>query len=619
MLKQIILTFNRLSMIILAGLALLTGIIFTVAKIESLFNPIILTLVICGIPIVYTALAELWQDRHISSELLISIAMLASIAIGELLAAAEVAFIMAIGELLEDYTVAKANKGIQQLINLVPLQARVIRDNNEYMADATSIAIGEQVRILPGETIPVDGKVIQGNSSVDQAIITGESLPIDKQVGDAVFCGTTNCLGTLEIIATASAQDSSLQKMINLVKQAEQNQAPMQRIADQWATWLVPAAMLIAIITYILSGNLTHAVTVLIVFCPCALALATPTAIMAAIGQATKQGVLIKSGQALETMGTVNCLAFDKTGTLTTGKLTVTEILSFQPELSQNQLLTIAASLESLSEHPLGKAIVAKAKTLSLKLQSVTDFQMQAGKGISAKLAQQNFHCGNLTYLQEYQLTLPTTALERVNTLRNQGKAVIFVATDTEIIGSIALADTIRNTATTIVEYLHTTGVKTVLLTGDHFQTAKHLATQLAIDTVYAELLPVQKVDKIQELQAQGNTLCMVGDGVNDAPALKIANVGIAMGSIGSDIAIEAADIALMGDDISKLAYVKKLATYTLHTIKLNIALSMLINVVAIIFSVMGWLNPITGALVHNGGAILVILNAVHLYDRKFI
>lgn len=578
-----------------------------------------LTVLISGLPIVYSAIRKLIRNKgisKISSALLISIAMIAAILIGDLFAAGEVAFIMAIGEILEDKTTARAKKGIKKLIALAPDTARIITDNGEKVIPAAEIKIGDILRILPGETIAVDGKIIFGDTSVDQSVMTGESLPVDKTVGDEVFSGTINRYGAIDITATKVGNDSSLSKLIRMVKDAENKKAPIQRTADKWASWLVPAALLIAIITFIVTKNITRAVTVLVVFCPCALVLATPTAIMAAIGQATKHGVIIKSGETLEKMGKVDTIAFDKTGTLTRGELTVSDIIPLA-NYSENEILKLAASSESKSEHPLGKAIVSFAKQKEIELSETDDFKMQAGKGVSAVINDQTILCGNKKYLEENGIALTEKANTQTKNLVNQGKALVIVCKSQEIIGIIALSDILKNESKDAVSQLENIGTNAVLLTGDNKNAADFFAKKIGISKIFADLLPEQKVNAITEMQNNGKTVCMVGDGVNDAPALKTADVGVAMASFGSDIAIEAADIALMSDDISKIAYLKKLSNETVKTVKFSIFLSLFINFLAIVLSFTGILTPTTGALVHNAGSCFVVLLAALLYDRK--
>ena len=585
------------------------------------FDPAWVTIFICGIPLLYLAIWRITYNRgvsKISSALLICIAMFAALSIGELFAAGEVAFIMALGALLEDATTNRAKKGLKKLISLAPTQGRRIREGKEEMIPAEEIRKGDDLRILPGEIIPVDGKILTGETSVDQSIMTGESLPVDKTVGDGVFCGTINRFGAIDITATQVGEDSSLQKLIRMVEDAENKQAPMQRIADRVASWLVPVALLIAILAYVFTGNIVTGVTVLVVFCPCALVLATPTAIMAAIGQATKHGVIIKSGESLEKMGKVDTIAFDKTGTLTYGRLEVSDVIPFDSSLTEKELLTVTASAEAKSEHPLGKAIVARAKDQNLPLTESEDFKMAAGKGISAKISGRSLLCGNEKYLMEQGVSIGEQVHSTLEKLRTEGKASILVAEKDTCLGVIALSDVLRPEAKDMVSRLTAMRTSTVLLTGDNRKTADYFAKQIGISEVRAELLPEEKVQNVEALREAGRKVCMIGDGVNDAPALKTADVGVAMGSMGSDIAVEAADIALMSDDISKIPYLKLLSNATVKTIKFSITLSMCINFVAIVLSLLELLTPVTGALVHNAGSCFVVLIAALLHDRKF-
>ena len=585
------------------------------------FDPAWVTIFISGVPLLYLAI---WRIIHnpgiskISSALLICIAMFAAIAVGDLFAAGEVVLIMAIGALLEEATTNRAKKGLKNLISLAPAKGRRIMDGKEDMIPAEAIRQGDILRILPGETIPVDGTIIRGETSVDQSIMTGESLPVDKGVGEEVFCGTINRFGSIDISATKVGENSSLQKLIRMVQDAEHKQAPMQRIADRVASWLVPVALLIAILSYVFTGNIVTAVTVLVVFCPCALVLATPTAIMAAIGQATKHGVIIKSGEALEKMGKVDTIAFDKTGTLTYGRLDVSDTISFDASIREADLLSLAASAEARSEHPLGKAIVAHARAKDAPLMESTDFKMTAGRGIAAEVDHRRLLCGNEKFLAENGVSIDDKVRSTLDRLRSQGKAAMLVAQDQTCIGVIALSDVLRPEAKDMVSRLSNMHTRTVLLTGDHQKTADYFAQQVGISEVRAELLPEEKVRSIADLQAERHKVCMIGDGVNDAPALKTADVSVAMGSMGSDIAVDAAEIALMHDDISQIPYLKRLSDATVKTIKVSITLSMCINFAAIVLSLMEILTPTTGALVHNAGSCFVVLIAALLYDRKF-
>ena len=607
-----------LKMTVFSGIFLLIGIVFMIFHISTpiYLNPAWGTVIISGIPMLLLAMTRLIREKWISSALLIAIAMVASLLIGEIFAAGEVAWIMALGALLEDWTVDRAKKGLKNLINLTPQTGRRIVNGIEETVGVDEIKIGDTLRILPGECVPVDGKIINGTTSVDQSIMTGEALPIDKEIGDEVFCGTMNMYGAIDISATSLGENSSLQKLIDLVKLADEKQAPTQRIADKWATWLVPVALLIAIAAWLITGDIQRGVTVLVVFCPCALILATPTAIMASIGQATKYGVLIKSGEALETLGSLNTLVFDKTGTLTYGNLEVSDIIPLKDSLSKTDLLKITASCEKLSEHPLAKAVVKNAEEYKIDIEEPQEFKMYPGKGVTCKNSYGTIYAGSSKFLNENNIDVNVD--KYLNNLKHEGKASIIVGLNGEVSGLIGLSDVIREDSKNMIENLKDLGTDCILLTGDNKETANYFAKQVGINKVYGNLLPEEKLSWIEKLKSKGKKVCMIGDGVNDAPALKTSDVSVAMGSVGSEVAIEAADIALLGDDIGKIPYLKKLSNSTLFTIKANIAMSMTINALAIICSVLGLLNPITGAIVHNAGSCLVVLNAALLYDRHF-
>ena len=608
------------SMSAAGGVFLAASLVLSLTGTDVPVDPAWAAVVICGVPLLSLALWRVVYNpgiRKISSALLICIAMIASLMIGDVFAAGEVAFIMAVGAILEEKTTERAQRGLRQLISLAPQQGRRIEDGREAMIAAEEIRAGDILRILPGEAVPVDGEIVHGATSVDQLVMTGESLPVDKEVGDNVFCGTINRFGAVDIRASRVGEDSSLQRLIRMVREAEEKKAPMQRIADQWASWLVPVALLIAGGAYVLTGDVVRAVTVLVVFCPCALVLATPTAIAAAIGQATRHGVIIKSGEALEKMGKVDTIALDKTGTLTLGQLEVSGVIPFGGT-GETELLSLAASAEAKSEHPLGKAVTACAKDRGIAFEAAETFRMEAGKGIVAQVSGKELFCGSEAYLAQNGTELSDGMRETLDGLRDQGKAAVLVASGGTCLGVIALSDVLRPDAKDTVERLSGMGVRTILLTGDNRRAAEYFAAQAGIGWVRSELLPEEKVEGLLQLKREGRSVCMVGDGVNDAPALKTADVGVAMGSMGSDIAVEAADIALMSDDIARLPYLKRLSDATVRTIRLSIGLSLSINIAAIALSVRGLLTPTTGALVHNAGSVLVVLIAALLYDRKF-
>ncbi len=589
--------------------------------INFLFDTAWIAVAVSGLPLFYGALERLVNGHglaKISPDLLISIAMTAAVAIGDLFAAGEVAVIMAVGSILEEMTINRAKSGMNRLISLAPETGRRIKDGIEESIPVEQIRKGDILRVFPGETIPVDGRIISGDTSVDQSILTGESLPVDKSSGDDVYCGTVNRFGSFDFMAVNVGEDSSLRRMARLVKEAEDNKAPTARIVDRYAALMVPASIIIACITLLATGDITRAVTVLLVFCPCALALATPTAIMAAVGQAAKQGVIIKSGAALEAMGKVDTAAFDKTGTLTWGRLEVTDIVSFDPDFDERSLLSFSASAESKSEHPLGRAVVSCASKYDIGFAPPDDFGMTAGKCVTATVCGKKVLCGNERSLTEAGVTVTADVREILDGFRGNGKALILTAANGKLAGVIALSDVLRPTAKDMVSELANEGVEAVLLTGDNANAAGWFAERTGIKNVCAELLPQDKSERISSMQAEGRNVCMVGDGVNDAVALKTADVGIAMGGIGSDIAAESADIVLMSDDISRLPFLKILSVATVRTIKLGITASMVINTIALILSIAGILGPTSGALVHNVGSCLVVMFAGLLYDRDF-
>jgi heavy metal translocating P-type ATPase len=568
-------------------------------------------ILICGIPIIKCAAVGLVTKFDVKADVLVSIALVASVIIGETFAAGEVAFIMAIGTYLEERTVAQARSGIEKLVRLTPSTARVVRDGEEIIIPATEVQIGDTLRVLAGETIAVDGVIVNGQSSVDQAVMTGESLPVDKGVGDEVQSGTVNQFGTFEMTARKVGEDSSLQRMIRLVESADAGKAKIVEQADKWATWIVIFALSAALITGLASGEIIRAVTILVVFCPCALVLATPTAIMAGIGNATKHGILISRGDAFERLAKVVRIIFDKTGTLTYGKPAVSMVKCCAGSVSEKDLLSITASAELRSEHPLGKAISAyyKHEHNDNPIQP-ENFRLIAGRGVCAVVNGQTIFAGNESLLLDRGISLPEHVLREAAEVKNSGCTVIYVLNEREPLGFIVLSDTLRPDSADTVKAIHETGTKTVLLTGDTRQAANHIADLAGIADVKAECSPEDKLNVIKMYQEQKEPVCMVGDGIIDAPALKAAQIGIAMGGFGSDIAIEAADIALVGDDIKVIPHLLSLSKRVIRTININLAASMLLNFAAIALAIAGVLNPVTGALVHNAGSVAVIVNS---------
>lgn len=597
--------------LVLSGIALLIS-LFDVVPLP--FDAAWIAIVLCGIPIILEAVIGLVTAFDIKADVLVSLALIASICIGEDFAAGEIAFIMQLGALLEDLTVAKARAGIEKLVHLTPQKARVIMDRKETIIPAEEVKIGDILRVLPGESVPVDGIITMGQTSINQAAMTGESLPVDKTTGDEVSSGTVNQFGTFEMKATKVGEDSSIQRMIRLVQSADAGKAKIVGLADRWATWIVVIALSAAFFTWIFTGKIIRAVTILVVFCPCALVLATPTAIMAAIGNATKHGFLVREGDALERLAAVKKIAFDKTGTLTYGTPKVTVVKSVSADYTDDMLYTYGASAECFSEHPLGKAIVRcfREKAVAEMLEA-EEFQMLPGRGVSALVNGRKILAGNEKMLEEYQIEVSDQIRADVENYRKEGSTVIYVAADGLLIGYIVLSDTLRSESSRMISDLTALGVTPVLLTGDHENAAKHIAEQLHISEVRANCLPEDKLKEIENYQQKNEAVCMIGDGVNDAPALKKANVGIAMGGVGSDIAVDAADIALVDDEVKELPHLVALSKRMMITIKCNLSFSMGLNFLAIILAMTGILNPVVGALVHNAGSVLVIINSALL------
>lgn len=652
--------------------------ISAIAVLISLFVPVDwpvdpawIAIVLCGIPIIMEAIIGLVTEFDIKADVLVSLALIASIIIGEYFAAGEVAVIMQLGALLEDITVAKARAGIERLVNLTPQTARMIVDGQEQIVAVEKVAVGDICRILPGEAIPVDGVICEGQTSIDESVMTGEPIPVDKIPGDEVRSGTVNQFGAFTMKATKVGEDSSLSRMIALVQSADAGKAKIVRLADKWATWIVVIALLFAAITWAVTGEIIRAVTILVVFCPCALVLATPTAIMAAIGNLTKWGVLVREGDALERLAKVTRVAFDKTGTLTRGKPEVEAVHTFAAsfstvvehdtveqrnisiqcgtaeQINKDELFWLVASAENSSEHPLGRAIVDSYKeklklpkaenqiqfsanngtfrpsedsktfqpsisnTISRPLLKAEDFEMLPGRGIKALVDGRLVIAGNAELMREEGIR--NFVSNAAAAYEKEGCTIVHVGINGIAAGFVVLADQVREASLDTVSGITNLGITPVLLTGDHRQAAHRIASLVGVKEVHAECLPEDKLSAIEKFEAKDKHTCMVGDGINDAPALKRAYVGVAMGGIGSDIAVDAADIALIRDNIDALPHMLALSKRMMTTIKVNMTFSLALNFVAIILAMLGILNPVVGALVHNAGSVLVICNSALL------
>ena len=556
-------------------------------------DPAWLAILLCGVPILKEAAVGLVTRFDIKADVLVSLALIASVAIGEIFAAGEIAFIMQLGSLLEELTVARARAGIEKLVHLTPRTARRLTPEGEETVPAEAVAVGDVLRVLPGETIPVDGVVRSGQTAVNQAVMTGESLPVDKGPGDEVFSGTVNQFGAFEMEAAKVGEDSSIQRMIRLVQSADAGKAKIVGLADRWATWIVVIALTAAALTWLVTGQVIRAVTILVVFCPCALVLATPTAIMAAIGNATRHSFLVREGDALERLAQVGKAAFDKTGTLTYGVPEVAAVRALSPEVDEAQVYAWLARAERSSEHPLGRAVVRCWREKTGEEPAPADsFQALPGRGLKAELDGRSILAGNRKLLEEAGAAIPPEAETRAGEFLSQGCTLIWLAADGVLAGFAALSDTVRQEAGDTIAGLRAAGV------------------ELSIGEYRSGCLPEDKLNWIDQAQRAGTQVCMVGDGINDAPALKKAFVGIAMGGVGSDIAVDAADIALVNDDIKELPHLIALSRRMMSTIRLNLTFSMALNFAAIVLAMTGILNPVVGALVHNAGSVAVILNS---------
>ena len=541
-------TKKDIMLLVISGIALIVS-IFDLVPLP--FDASWAAIILCGIPIILEAVIGLATAFDIKADVLVSLALIASVCIGEDFAAGEVAFIMQLGGLLEELTVARARAGIEKLVHLTPQTARVITGGKETAVPAEAVKVGE---------------------------------------------------------------DSSIQRMIRLVQSADAGKAKIVGLADRWTTWIVVIALTAAALTWIFSGEIIRAVTILVVFCPCALVLATPTAIMAAIGNATKHGFLVREGDALERLAAVKKITFDKTGTLTYGTPRVVLVHSALPSLSDHELYRLCAAAERYSEHPLGKAIThCCQQETGEALEEGENFQMVPGRGVSARVDEKVILAGNAELLAEHHIAIPEEAAKAADTQLSQGCTVTYTAVDGVFAGFLALSDTIREESANMIDRLSALQVQPVLLTGDHQNAAAAIAAQLHIGEVHANCLPEDKLSHIRAYQAVGEKVCMIGDGVNDAPALKAADVGIAMGGVGSDIAVDAADIALVDDEVKELPHLIALSKRMMRTIKLNITFSLTLNFIAIVLAITGTLNPVVGALVHNAGSVLVITNSALL------
>jgi Cd2+/Zn2+-exporting ATPase len=575
---------------------------------------VVVALVLAASPICLRAIKALLAKR-LDADVLVAIAVIAASSVGEFVAAGEVAFIMLLGEQLENYTIRRARRSLGSPLSLVPPTARVRRDGKEEEVAAAELQVGDIVIVRAGERIPVDGVVQSGMASINQAPVTGESMPVDKSEGDEVFVGTLAETGALIVEARRVGEDTTLARIAQLVEAAQQREAPIQRTLDRAAGWLVPVMLTLSVLVFAFTHEVARAITVLIVACPCALILATPTAVMAAIARAARAGVLIKGGQYLEATARLHTIVFDKTGTLTHGQPEVTHVNRFDQH-SEAELVGMAAVAEKMSAHPVARAIMRKAVALGLVTEDPAKFQAHHGRGVVAERNGQRLVVGQTGLMDDQSIVMSDALQTHMDAHHDEGHTTIVVAHDGKVCGTICVSDTVRAKADEAIRDLRHLGVeKVVMLTGDNQRVAMQIAGKLGLDEVKAEVLPEQKAQHIESLKQPGRTggVAMVGDGINDAPALAVADVGIAMGVTGTDVAHEAADIALMADDLSKIAFAVGLSRQALRVIKQGLIFALVYNVTMVSLASTGHLHMIGGAIAHQFSSVLVILNAMRL------
>jgi Cd2+/Zn2+-exporting ATPase len=564
----------------------------------------------------YTRFVSGFRDmyhRKITVNVFVTVALIATIAVGQFLSAALIVFIMAVVGAFESYTLDKAKKNIRSLLDFAPKMANVRRGAEEVAMLAADVQTGDIVVIRPGERIPVDGVVITGASSVNQAPITGESIPVEKIVGSEVFSATMNETGYLEVRTTRVGEDTTLARIVHLVEGAQGTRAPIQGIADRFTTWFLPVVLVIAAIGYLLSGKVLVFVSILLVACPCAFAIATPTAVTAGISNLARRGVLIKGGSFLELSGKIDTLLVDKTGTFTLGRPKAVEVIAHHG-YQEADVILLAATGEKFSEHPLARAILEAAVARNITVPDPDEFNSETGRGIIARSGEHTLIIGKPEFLEMKGVHLEGEILGIITNQVEQGRTVIIVARDTTVTGLIAIADEVRPGTVAAIAALRKMGVKNiVMLTGDNATVAKATSASLGIDSYQANLLPEQKLDVVNELQAKGQIVGMIGDGINDAPALAKADVGIAMGASGTDVAIETADVTLMKDDLWQFVDFVWMSQKVIRRIKINIGLSMVYNAIGLLLGVQALLSPITATIYQEAGCISVILSSTLL------
>ncbi len=612
-----IFTLISLILLIIAGILHPGGLIGSEkGGVNEASNPLYLAAALVGSVFIWWSALKGIREGDFTADIPVSLATAAALIIGQYSAAAVVAVLLLLGGMLENFVAARAGKALDALARLLPDQVTVRKNGQDTLVRLEEVMVGDLLLVRSGERIAVDGEVVVGTASVNQAAITGESMPVEKQLGEGVFAGTLLEVGALEIRATKVGEETTLGQIRRMVEEAQEQKAPIERLLNRFAKFYTPTAIILGGLLWWISGDVMRAITMLIVFCPCVMVLATPTALVASIGNAALRGSLIKKGATIESLAKINTVAFDKTGTLTMSQPKLVDVISLS-SLADRDLLQIAAVAEKFSEHPLGRAVVQAAEAKGLAVADPDEFEALPGLGVKAVTSGNHFLLGRLKLMAEQGVVITPLIQDRAAQYAAPGRTVIMMANRSEISGMLVFEDVLRPEARETVTRLNQLGIRTVLVSGDNRTTAERIAAQVGIKEIHAEVLPHQKVEIVKQLQLEGCTVAFVGDGVNDGPALATADVGIAMGLAGTDVAIETAEIALLSDDLSKLPHLLKLSRQALTAIKQNLVFSLGVLALAVVLTSFGILTPVTGALLHELSSIPVIINSARLIGLR--
>src|SRR3989339_111451 len=601
----------EIAQLIITGILIILGHLYHPVKQNKII--FLFTALWCGYPFIKAIYISI-KSRFIDADAFMGLGIVGTIFIGEYMAGTIIGFLVLISRLVEDFTTEKSKSAINDLIKAAPKTAQVIKDGQEIETSILNVKLKDIVIVRDGEKIPVDGKVVKGSGSVNQATITGESVPLEKNIDDTVYAGTILDSGFLQIETERVGRDSTFGKIIKLIEEAQASKAPVQKVADVFTNYFTPIVLALVLVTFIITKNFRISVTVLIVACPCAVALATPLAFVAAIGKASRKGILIKGGIYLENLSKTKTIVFDKTGTLTLGEPKVIEVKRFG-EHTENEIIECAAIAEKFSGHPLSKAILSKALELNISVPDPQSFEVIKGKGVVAECFNRKIMLGSRDLLQDAKINFSSEINDYMEKLEMEGKTPLIVAHDNDVCGVITVSDIIRPNARQTMFDLRKMGInRLIMLTGDNERTGRAIGELLGIDEVYAEMLPEEKVKLIKSILNKNDKIVMVGDGVNDAPALTQSDVGIAMGAAGTDVAIESSNIALMSDDLSKIPEAVLLGKRTFRTIKQNITLGMAFNIIGMGLAATGILSPMAAAVAHVLPDFLVFINSSRLF-----